>query len=253
MYRSRRRAERRRIILLAALGGGALLAALAIAFIALGAGSSGGTASGCAILDVSESTEDARGVYTGEFAKFATEIGNDGSGEICVILAAADPLAEAVPITRSIAPLETNLDTPRAPVEIEEGVNDLTTEVAEIFERPGIDTRGSGLIEAANVAAKRLEPGDRLLYLTDGLQWTRSVGHLVQMDLSPAGIDRLLERLRHQSLLPDLSGVTVEFPRLLYHPEGISVDAAQKRAVIAFWEAWADATGANLVFETPPA
>ena len=249
MYRSRRREQQLRLYLM--IGAACLLAVtlFAVALIVISSGSEKAKASGCAILDVSESTEDARPVYTEEFAKFATEIGNEGTGDICVILAAADPLAEAVPIERSVAPVPANVGTPQGPVEIEENVNALTAEVAAVFENPGIDNRGSGLVEAANVAAKRLEPGDRLLYLSDGLQWTPS-GRLLKMDLSTAGISRYIQRLRTDNLLPDLSGVTVEFPRLLYHPGGIEVDAAQKRGVVAFWETWASATRAQLDAET---
>jgi hypothetical protein len=250
MYRSRRREQQLRLYLM--IGAATLLAVaiLAIALIVISSGSEPAKASGCAILDVSESTEDARPVYTEEFAKFATEIGNEGTGEICVILAAADPLAEAVPIERSVAPLPANVGTPQGPVEIEENVNSLTAEVAAVFENPGIDETGSGLVEAANVAAKKLEPGDRLLYLSDGLQWSPSGGRLLTMDLSTAGISHHIQQLRTDDLLPDLSGVTVEFPRMLYHPDGIDVDAAQKRGVVAFWKAWASATGAELDAET---
>jgi hypothetical protein len=252
MYRSRRREQQLRLYLM--IGAACLLAVaiLTVALVVISSGSNQAKASGCAILDVSESTEDARPVYTEEFAKFATEIGNEGTGEICVILAAADPLAEAVPIERSVAPLPANVGTPRGPVEIEENVNALTAEVAAVFEHPGIDNHGSGLVEAANVAAKRLQPGDRLLYLSDGLQWTPSAGHLLKMDLSTTGISRYIQRLRTENLLPDLSGVTVEFPRLLYHPGGIEVTAAQKTGVVAFWEAWSLATGAQLDAETAP-
>jgi len=249
MYKSRRAQARRKQLLIGGIVAAVLLGALTMTVVALSSSDSEASkASGCAILDVSESTRQSRGVYTEEFAQFATDIGNDGSGDICVVLAASDPLAEAVPLETSVAPLPANVGTPEAPGEIEEGVLRTTKEVAGIFEHPGIDEKGSGLLEAANVAAKRLHPGDRLVYLSDGLQWSKGVGHLIKMDLSPAGIERLIAHLREESLLPSLRGVHVEFPLMLYRPEGIEATPAQKNRIPAFWEAWARATGADLNF-----
>jgi hypothetical protein len=251
MYRSGAAAKRRRRQFQILLGAGAAVAILAVVMVALTSGAGAGKSSGCAILDVSESTEDARASYTEKFAEFATEIGNDGSGNVCVILAAADPLAEAVPVSNSVAPDPKNVGTPDAPIEIEEKVEAMTAGVADLLEDPGIDDRGSGLVEAANVAAKHLQAGDRLVYLSDGLQWSKSVGHLMQMDLSTAGIAALIRRLDREGMLPDLRGVQVDFPLMLFHPEGFTGDLAQENRVPVFWEAWAAATHANLTIETP--
>lgn len=251
MYKSRRAQKRRRQLMLLGIGGAALIGALVLALIAMSSGAASAKQSGCAILDVSESTQDVRGAYTEEFAEFATDLANNGTGKVCVILAAADPLAEAPPLDRSVAPLPAQVNTPEGPVEIEEKVLKLTEEVVHLFEEPPIDEQGSGLVEAANVAAKRLGPGDRLLILSDGLQWSKGVGHLIKMDLSPTGIETLIGRLRREGLLPDLRGVHLEFPLMLYHPDGIVATPAQKKHVIAFWEAWAEATGAEPVFEFP--
>ena len=233
------------------IGGGAIAALLAMAVIAVGLTSSGSAkarSSGCAILDVSESTRKSRGAYTEEFARFATEIANDGTGKLCVILAAADPLTEAIPVRTSVAPLPGNAGTPDAPVEIEGNVLGVTKEVVEILEHPEIQEKGSGLIEAANVAARTLHPGDRLIYLSDGLEWSKGVGHLIKMNLSATGIRRLLTRLKREDLLPKLRGVHVEFPLLLYRPDGVEATPAQKERVIAFWEVWGEATEADLTF-----
>jgi hypothetical protein len=208
-------------------------------------------ASGCAILDVSESTRDVRAAYTEEFNRFATEIGNDGTGNVCYVLAAADPLAKAVATTRSVGPAPGSVGKPDAPGEIEEAVLEETREVAGLLENPGIDERGSGLVEAANIVAKQLGPGDRIVFLSDGLQWSRSVGHLIKMDLSPEGIEALIARLRRRGLIPDLRGVEVEFPLMLFHPEGLDADAAQENRIPAFWEAWAAAAKADFTSETP--
>lgn len=249
MYRSRRAAQRRRRQIQVGAGAAALALVGVLLAVTLTVKASGHKSSGCAILDVSVSTQKARASYTEKFANFATEIGNEGSGEICVVLAAADPLVEAVPVTTSVAPDPELAGTPEGPVEIEEKVAVAMAEVTELLEHPSIDTRGSGLVEAANVAAKKLEPGDRIIYLSDGFEWSKAVGHLMQMDLSTAGIAKLIQRLKREGLLPDLHGITVEFPLMLFHPEGLRRNASQENRVVDFWKAWAAATGAKLVYE----
>jgi len=249
MYKSRRAQKRRKQMMIGGIAGAAVIAVLALAIAALSSSDSPkAVASGCTILDVSESTRKSRGAYIEEFATFATEIGSEGTGRICVVLAAADPLAEARPRTVSVAPLSVNVGTPEAPREIEEQVLDATREVSETLEDPEVEEKGSGLVEAANVAAPRLRPGDRLVFLSDGLQWSKGVGHLIKMDLSEEGIGRLINRLEREDLLPDLDGVRAEFPLLLYRPDGIEASPGQKRRIVAFWKAWAAATGAEVEF-----
>lgn len=234
------------------IGAACLLAVLGLAAFAFSSGSSGSSnSSGCAILDVSKSTQDARPTYVEDFAKFATEIGNDGTGEICLVMAAADPLTETPILDRTVAARPENAETPEEPIEVEENVLDLTEEVAGLLDEPPVDEKGSGLVEAANLVAKRLHPGDRVVFLTDGFQWSKTVGHLMQMDLSAAGIETLIQHLRAEGLIPDLRGVEIDFPAMLYHPEGLKVDAAQENRVPDFWQAWADAAHATLTYETP--
>jgi len=224
----------------------AALLAVALAAITVGLAAGGGErqASGCLILDVSESTDEARDRYPEEFQRFATEIAADGSGDICLILAAADPIAEGAPVHTSVA-----ADSPGTPTgrrEIEEKVQTATDEVTALLEDPPVREAGSGLVEAATVAAEQLEPGDRILYLSDGLQWSPAAGRLMELDLSSAGISSLIHDLDQKGLLPDLTEVEVYFPLMLYHPESYKGRVVEANQIKAFWRAWADATGAEL-------
>jgi len=236
--------------MLIGIGVSAAAVATILLVVALASGGGGRKSAGCAILDVSVSTQKARASYVEKFSEFATSIGNEGSGRICVILAAADPQLEAIPVDASVAPEPGAADTPDAPIQIEENVEEMSLRVAGFLEHPPVNQRGSGLVAAANVAARKLQPGDRIIYLSDGFEWSKTVGHLMEMDLSPEGIAVLLSRIDRLGLLPDLNGIEVEFPLMLYHPGGLSRDMAQENRVVAFWEAWAEATGAKLTYET---
>lgn len=247
MYRSARarRTRRRRIqkFVLAGLG----LLALAIAAVALAESGGGGhKTSGCVILDVSKSTAEARQRYPEEFRKFATSIAEEGSGEICLVLAAADPIAEGAPVYADVAPDPDNEGTPAGVDEVEEKIQNATDEVVRLTEDPGIREGGSGLVEAAVVAADSLQPGDELLYLSDGLQWSDAGGHLMKMDLSPTGVSHIIGTLEERDLVPDLKEVTVRYPLMLYHPESFHGNVVDANEIRGFWDAWARAVDAEL-------
>jgi hypothetical protein len=255
MHRSARarRARRRRV---QAIGIGCVVAVVLGAAVIAVAESGGDPyrASGCAILDLSESTGEARTRYPGEFQRFATAIADEGSGKICMVLAGADPIAEAPPLQTSVAP--DSPGTPKGREEIEQKVATATAEVSRMTENSQVEEeesglveeKGSGLVEAAVVAAQQLQQGDRILYLSDGLQWSPAGGRLMKMDLSPAGIAALIRSLSDKDLLPDLEGIEVHFPLMLYHPEGYD-DVVAAQRVTSFWRAWADATGAELTID----
>jgi len=235
----------------AAAAAAAAAAVLGLALVALGSG--GGDSpppSGCVILDVSESTSEARGRYASEFAKFATAIADEGSGEICVVVAAADPVAESAPLFTSVAPAPSSVGTPRAPEEIERNVATATATIEELLDDPPVRQRGSGLVEAASVASEHMRPGDRLLFLSDGLQWSDAGGHLMRMELTPATIARQMQKLREADLLPDLKGVDVDFPLLLFHPESYHGNVVSATKIREYWEDWAEQTGARLTIGT---
>ena len=237
--------KRQRLLILA----GAILAAVAIAaVVAVASGSKEHKANACVIADVSESTDLARQRYGSEFARFATSIGLDGSGEICVIFAAADPLAESLAEPLFVGPATSNEgglgEVPDVEGKVAVAREDLEAHLAD----PSIREKGSALIEAATDAAQFLQPGDRLLFLSDGLQWTPGL-HLAREELTPGAIATLLDSLEGEDLVPDLEGVEISFPYLLYHPGGL--DQEKVRQIIAFWEAWAARAEATITVREP--
>lgn len=214
--------------------------------------------SGCVIADVSESTDEVRNRstlrysrYVETFGAFATGIGMDGSGRVCVILAAGNPLTEGAPVDVFVGPQPEHRDSPdyRGP-DVQAAVGSAQAGLREVFENPARTQPGSALAEAAVVAADKLEPGDRLMFLSDGVQHSPPAGSFRAADLSSQGIELLLDRLDGRGLIPDLEGVYVEFPHLLEHPgdeadtDASAVTPAQGIDIRAFWTAWADRVGA---------
>ncbi|MBE2318340.1 hypothetical protein DVA67_020330 [Solirubrobacter sp. CPCC 204708] len=232
------------------------LSLLCTALAAAGCGDDDGPqqlASGCALADVSGSTRTARSEYAGAFASFARHIGERGSGRLCLIIAAGDPIAESAPLFAPVGPSEEHRDSPDyAPGEITENVNVARTDFESMMTDPPVSARGSALVEAAVVAADVLAPGDRLTILSDGIQTSETVGDFHDVDLSEAGITALLDRLEQAGLLADLQNVTVEMPLLLYHPGGLNMSAERQAAIRRFWQRWAERAGARLDLSPQP-
>lgn len=203
---------------------------------------------GCAVGDVSGSTRDVRDTYTDAFRAFATRIGTTGNGKVCLIVAAGDPIAEGVPRFAEVGPDADHEDSPDlAPVDVKRKVDVATADVASALAHPEVGVGGSALVEAASVAAQVLKPGDKLLWLTDGVQNSPAVGDFTQIDLSDAAITRLLDDLASKDLLPSMAGIEVQMPFLLYHPGGMRMRVERQQQVKGFWDAWADRVGAKLV------
>jgi hypothetical protein len=241
-----RKARSRRLVLVGAAA--VLVTAATVGIVALAGGSDEHKASACVIVDVSESTDHARASYGDQFSRFATSIGLEGSGEICVIFAAADPLAESLVEPLFVGPALSKKGGLEEVSDVERKVANADAELEERMADPTIRERGSGLLEAATEAAKSLHPGDRLLFLSDGLQWTPHL-HLQQLDLIPGEIATLLDELEAEGLVPDLGGVEIEFPYLLFHPGGL--DDEEARQIISFWEEWAARAGATITVREP--
>jgi hypothetical protein len=107
------------------------------------------------------------------------------------------------------------------------------------------------LCDAAIVAPRKLQPGDELLYHSDARQNIPTTGDFLNADLSPAAREQMLDRLERKGLIPDLEGVRVVFPFLLYHPGGLGIAQEQEVAIRSFWQEWASRVKATLSLETP--
>lgn len=199
----------------------------------------------CVVADLSRSTRQARSHYVREFEAFSKKVGEQTSGELCLIVAGRNSLTDGTPLYTSVAPSGPRNDVGAAG-EIRAAVAAASAGYEQLLEDPPLKVDRSELIEAAVLAGDVLERGDRLLFLSDGFQFSDSTGSLKRVALGPAEIEGLLNRLESEDLIADLDGVTVSFPLLLFSPGGVDAGAAQNAAVRAFWLAWIERTGAEL-------
>lgn len=237
------RARRRRGRILSTIGlAAAAVLGLVAAWSALGPEDH--AASGCVVADVSKSTIEARKSYLEQFSEFATDIGLHGSGEICLVLAADDPTAQSRVADADVGPDGGDENTPLAEGQVEEKVREVTGQLEALLLDPPVDVGGSRLVEGAVIAANRLESGDRLLMLSDGLQNGPDSGRVIALDEDR--IPEVMDHLEEVELLPDLNGMEVSFPLMLFHPEGIGVSAERAGVVKEFWRQWASRSGGSL-------
>ncbi len=224
-----------------------LLAVCALGALLIGCGGGGQSGNGlsaCAIADVSGSTGEARSAYTSDFNLLAKRVGTTGSGNVCVVLTAGDPQAEAPVADVYVGPKATRSrvavpESTNAKIKTLLAVAKARKQFEAVLSEPAVGNPGSALIEAAVVAAHRLHPGDELLYLSDGIQNSPTTGNFLKVDLSTEARERLLTRLKQEGLIPDLEGVRISFPFLLYHPHGLRIPQAQEVNIRSFWEEWA--------------
>jgi hypothetical protein len=201
----------------------------------------------CVVADVSGSTRKARRFYADAFRKFVKDAGTDGSGQVCLVVASGDPQSQGTPRVANVGPEPSHRDNPvYAPGEIARAVATATGQFAALMAHPGVSAHGSAIVESAAVVAPNLHRGDRLLMTTDGFQSSDLVGDFHDADLSDAGIAKLLDKIEQARLLPDLSGVTVQMPLLLFHPGGTSFSQVDQSEIRSFWIAWAHRTHAKL-------
>lgn len=212
-----------------------------------------GTASACVIADVSGSTQEARGAYVSSFSALAERIGTSGSGNICVVLTAGDPQAEGPVANMYVGPRRPVADSEELTTagRVELAVKKARKHLIAMLSEPPEGDPGSALLEAGAVAARELKPGDELLYLSDGIENDHTFGNFLFENLSPSATATLLDRLERAHLLPDLEGIPVRFPYLLYHPHGLRIGQEQEENIHRFWEAWAERAKTTLNAGTP--
>ena len=112
-------------------------------------------------------------------------------------------------------------------------------------ERAVPTARNTRILDAIAAVSEVFQPGSgktgRLLILSDGIE-EGPVVNLARLPAGPEAISGALEEAREEGLLPDLSGVEL-------HIIGAGGDGTPMgvQGVRAFWEAYAEATGATLV------
>jgi hypothetical protein len=213
-----------------------------------------GEARGCVIVDVSNSARDElTRTYEPDFAEFVQRLARKGSGQVCFALAGRQ-VAGGTSAWATFTPQHPQ-DALRAPLEVRQQVQAAVDQLDAAAESPTISRHGSALLEALyQVSTAPLRSGDEVLMLSDGVQFTDLVGSFGARatDMSPAGIDAMLDRLSRADLLPDLQGVTVRIPHLLYSDPPLNMGPARQAAVRRFWGAYGERTGARMILSAVP-
>lgn len=200
----------------------------------------------CVVADVSDSTKNVRGDYVTSFNRYADDAARNASGALCVVLAAGKPQADSPGTWVNLAPA--NRYASNATQALKQNVDRVTAQFASILEDPG-PARGSALIEGAYVGGSNLQEGDTLLILTDGIENSNAFGDMHELDLTPAGVERLLDRVEAAGMMPDLRGQKLVMPMLLVHRDGIGMTAEKLAQVRQFWRAYAERAGTQISAE----
>lgn len=226
-----------------------VLPVLAAALLA-GCGTDRPTRRGCIVVDVSPlPLRELTRSYPAGFERFVQRAATTGSGDICFAFA-AQGMSGGTSAWANFA-CATPKDELRCAPEIRQKVAAATSQLAAAAEGAGRLHGASELVEAIALVAPALRPGDEILLLSDAIQNSQLTGDFTRQatTLDPRGIRQILDKLADLRLLPDLSGRTLRIPYALYSSERpLNMRAPRREAVRAFWEAYAQRTGAALAF-----
>jgi hypothetical protein len=158
--------------------------------------------------------------------------------------------------TTSTTPVHTDLSaldlTGNAPTDRGIVAEEIDRVVAEagtrLFAAPPQKRLGTDLIGLACVAADLLEGAtDKTLVIDTDAMNDRRPYQLRFLDLDDASVHRMVEKIRAEGRLCDLTGVQVEMYGVGIGTGTAGLSPAQLAGVRRFWEAFFEATGAELV------
>lgn len=226
-------------------------AVLAIAGIFLVAGGAGGedqpAPTRIMLLDVSESTIEARQVYYERFKTAAHECARQKC-TLHVIVAAGDPLAAESQI-RSVT-FATKQQGNFAKADLDRQADIVSNAVYDLLEEPLVETPNRtallrSFVLASREAGKAKGPVDIVVF-SDGIENSEDLS-MYSNELDDAAITTHLDRLEGEGVIPatTLRGVPISFVLPGFDPGGSDVDMLQ---VERFWKKWAERTKADLTW-----
>lgn len=172
-------------------------------------------------------------------------------GEVATITAtSASEVAPPVPVDLGAEPGK-NQD--KASEVAPTTVNDtIVPDVKAMVEESTRDQGGTDILSYFETIDGPSDDGlDHLLLVeTDAIHQTPDLD-LAHVDLDDGSIDEIIERLRSDHRLPDLKNVRVWMVGTGLGAPAAELSAARRAAIERFWEAYFDATGAELVHYGP--
>lgn len=230
-----------------------ILVAIAVTAVLAGCGSSEKTEAGlagddsgtCVVADVSGSTKYVREDYVDVFRREATNVGEHGSGKLCLAFAANK--STETPVEWATVGAE-NPNSTWASSEVEDNVDTATKQFSDWLANPPVKANRSAILDALSSAAQELKPGDRLVGITDGLE-DGAFGAFSDPSLlaTDAKISALLDDIDKAGYLPNLSGISFSMPMLtILRNQRTRLDGKALAKVKTFWKAYAERAGTTL-------
>lgn len=208
-------------------------------------GLAGDDSSTCVVADVSGSTKYVREDYVEVFRQEATNVGEHGSGKLCLAFAATKSTES--PVEWATVGAE-NPNSTWADSEIEDNVNKATAQFSSWLAIPPVKAKRSAILDALSSAAQELKPGDRLVGITDGIE-NGSFGSFSDPSLleTDAKISALLDEIDRAGYLPSLNGISFSMPMLtVLRKQGTRLDGPALARVKKFWVTYARRCGTTL-------
>lgn len=238
----------------------AVAVALVLAAIAAGCGSAERSAErGCVIVDISGSSRPLiTSTYLPGFKTFVQRIAKKGTGQVCFAFVGAGSTGGANAVAKFSCPNKN--DRLRCPEQIDRNVEaaaqQLSATAEGIATAPGPNAfkGATQLLETIATVAPATRPGDEILVMSDALQDSGLTGDFNSgetLSLDDPSIERILDKLRTNRLLPDLHGRTLWIPYpLVTAGDPLTISPAHRQRIKRFYELYAEATGAELMYET---
>jgi hypothetical protein len=201
----------------------------------------------CIVLDVSRSTRNARSSYSAR----SRDIVRDQSvanGQVCALAVKGDPAGESEIQVWDVGAQDRGNSSVEAIQQVRR-----QTRAAEAVDRILTDSPGavggSAIVEALNLIARHVRPGDSVHVFSDGIQDSArfKLRSLHRERWSDASLDRELDRLEGEHLIPALAGVSVVFETPGLRP-GEKPSIVPDEDAHRFWDAWGERASARVTW-----
>lgn len=195
----------------------------------------------CILIDLSRSTLSAQKDYELQ-TRSLLQSQAERDGDVCLLPITGDPARDGqiqdLPLGKGEGDNSREASSARIANQ-----RRAAARINAVLNNPPPVVGGSAIVEALNMTAREVKPGDSIHIYSDGLQeserFTLRDLKRGQPDISQGAIDAALDDLEDDGLIPDLSGVKVTFDTPSYRPgekSSVVTDEQSHR----FWTSWAD-------------
>lgn len=202
---------------------------------------------GCVIIDLSHAAKrEIPTLYRPGFEGFLMRISEQGSGNVCLSFTGGNVEGGTGQT------IHVGCDNPAAVLKCQVQRQAAVTDAGAMLVQASNQKRlpgASQILEGISRVAIGMKPGDEILVLSDGIQNSSLLGDFTKpgVRLDDASIEKKLDRLDRQRMLPTLTGIKLLIPYLLTSSRPYNMPTARQLGIRAFWERYAARTGAQVV------